>query len=404
VLRACLRVPNPHEPSHLRTIMAARHRPLCAVLCAAAVLVIVPSASAVASSAQTACQRFASPTGSDRARGSANRPFRTVQRLADSLRPGQVGCLFEGVYRGSVRISRGGRRGARVVLTGYPGQTARIVGRLEIVKGANYVTVAGLELDGRNPSRLESPMIDSNHDTFAYDDVTNDHTGICFGIGNPTWGWATDTLITHVAVHGCGRKVPGDNYQHGFYIGGATDTTVEWSMIYDNAARGIQLYPDAQHTTIDHNIISGNGEGILIGGEGGAASSYTNVYDNVISDATARHDVESWWPRGNPVGVDNRVHDNCVWGGREGGIDTAEGGIVARHNLYVNPGYADARADDYALSARSPCLALVGNVQAAVYGTSPAQSSTSGTPLGPPPVSVPIPGLPPVIRSIPVTG
>jgi hypothetical protein len=384
--------------------MAARHRQLLAALLAGAMLVIAPSASAGASSGEATCHRFAAPTGSNHAPGTANRPFQTVQRLVNSLRPGQVGCLFQGVYRGSVRIWRGGRAGAPVVLSGYPGQTARIVGRLEIVRGANYVTVAGLELDGQNPTRLESPMIDSDHDTFAYDDVTNEHTGICFGVGNRTWGWATDTLITHDAVHGCGRKVPGDNYQHGLYIGAATDTTVEWSMIYDNAARGIQLYPDAQRTTIDHDIISGNGEGILIGGEGGAASSYTNIYDNVISDATARHDVESWWPRGNPVGVDNRVHDNCIWGGREGGIDKAEGGIVARHNLYVNPGYADASSDDYSLSAHSPCLALVGNVQAAVDGTSPAQTSTSGTPLGLPPVDVPIPGLPPVITSIPISG
>jgi hypothetical protein len=270
-----------------------------------------------------------------------------------------------------VRISRGGRRGARVVLTGYPGQTARIVGRLEIVKGANYVTVAGLALDGRNPGRLLSPMIDSDHDTFAYDNVTDDHTGICFGIGSASWGWATDTLITHDLVHGCGQEFRGDNYQHGFYIGAATDTTIEWSVIYNNAARGIQLYPDAQHTTIDHNIISGNGEGILIGGGDGSASSYTNVYDNIISDATARHDVESWWPRGNPIGVDNRVHDNCIWGGREGTIDSASGGFTADENLTANPGYANRSVHDYEMSAASPCLVLVGDVQAAVEGTQP---------------------------------
>src|ERR1700733_3945363 len=120
--------------------MAARPRHLCAASLIAAMFAIALSASAVASSTSATCQRFASPTGSNRTRGTANRPFRTVQRLVDSLGPGQVGCLFEGFYRGSVRIWRGGRRGARVVLTGYPGQTARIVGRLEIVKGANYVT------------------------------------------------------------------------------------------------------------------------------------------------------------------------------------------------------------------------------------------------------------------------
>lgn len=115
--------------------MAARHRQLLAALLAGAMLVIAPSASAGASSGDASCHRFAAPTGSNHAPGTANRPFQTAQRLVNSLRPGQVGCLFQGVYRGSVRIWRGGRPGAPVVLSGYPGQTARIVGRLEIVKG-----------------------------------------------------------------------------------------------------------------------------------------------------------------------------------------------------------------------------------------------------------------------------
>ncbi len=331
----------------------------------------------------TPCSRFAAPHGSDRARGTLNAPFGTVQRLVNSLRPGQTGCVRAGTYTAPVRIARGGRRGARVTLTAYPGETATIVGRFEIVKGADYVTVSGLRLDGVNPTRLPSPMIDSNHVTFSYDDVTNDHTGICFGIGSATWGWATATMITHDRVHDCGETFRGDNRQHGFYIGAATDTTIEWSLIYDNAARGIQLYPDAQHTTIEHNIIDGNGEGIMISGEGGMASSYTDVFDNIVSDATARHDVESFWPGGNPVGVGNLVHDNCVWRGREGTIDTHGGGIVARHNATLNPQFVDAAAHDYALEATSPCLFVVGDVQAAVDGTTPTAPTIKLSPFAP---------------------
>jgi Right handed beta helix region len=333
----------------------------------------------------TPCSRVAAPYGSDRASGTLRAPFRTVQRLVNSLRPGQTGCVREGTYVAPVRIARGGRRGARLTLTAYPGETATIVGHFEIVEGADYVTVTGLRLDGANPGRLPSPMVDANHATFSYDDVTNDHTGICFGIGNPTWGWATDTLITHDRVHDCGQ-LPGDNRQHGFYIGAATGTTIEWSLIYSNAARGIQLYPDAQHTTIDHNIIDGNGEGIMISGEGGVASSYTNVFDNIVSDSTIRHDVESFWPEGNPVGVGNLVHDNCVWRGREGTIDNHEGGFAARHNATLNPEFADAASHDYALAASSPCLSAIGDVQAAVEGTTPTAPTLKMSPFSPSPL------------------
>ena len=315
----------------------------------------------------TSCDRFAAPSGSDWARGGPRAPFRTVQRLVNSLRPGQTGCLRAGTYREPVRVARGGGRGARVTLAAYPGESATIVGRFEIVKGADYVTVTGLRLDGANPARLPSPMVDADHVTFSYDDVTNDHTGICFGIGNATWGWATDTLITHDRVHDCGQ-MPATNYQHGFYIGAATDTTIEWSLIYANAARGIQLYPDAQHTTIDHNIIDGNGEGILISGEGGLASSYTNVFDNILSDATVRHDIESYWPAGNPVGVGNTVHNNCLWRGREGVVGTAAGGFRMSNNVRMNPMFVNAAVHDYRLMPASPCLFAVGDVEAAVDG------------------------------------
>jgi hypothetical protein len=370
----------PREATASRLVCARVRTAAAAVLSlVVAAMLLTVTAPELASSARaaTTCDVYASPLGSDSGPGTSSAPFRTVQELVNALSAGQTGCLASGVYNGSARIANGGHPGAPVTLTSDPGQSATIAGRLEIVEGANYVTMTGLELDGANQPLLPSPTIDSNHDTFSYDDVTNDHTGICFAIGSATWGWATGTVITHDQVHGCGQDTPGDNLQHGFYIGGATDTTIEWSMIYDNAARGIQLYPDAQHTTIDHDIISGNGEGILIAGTNGAASSYTNVYDNVISDATQRHDVESYWSPGNPVGVDNRVHDNCVWGGREGTIDSSSGGFTADDNLTVNPGYADRRVDDFEMSPASPCLVLVGDVQAAVEGTAPVVPEAS---------------------------
>ena len=257
-----------------------------------------------------------------------------------------------------------------------PGETATIVGRMYVVEGANYVTVTGLDLMAQNPHAGVSPMIDANHVTFSYDDVTDEHTATCFGIGSATWGWATGTVISHDRIHDCGR-LPATNYQHGLYIGAATNTTIAWNLIYGNADRGIQLYPDAQHTTIDHNVIDGNGEGIIISGANGVASSYTNVYDNILSNADIRHDVESYWPAGNPVGVDNTVHNNCVWGGREGTIDTQGGGYTASKNLTASPQYINARDHDYELRATSPCLLVSGDPQAAVDGTAPVEPTAA---------------------------
>ena len=46
------------------------------------------------------------------------------------------------------------------------------------------------------------------------------------------------------------------------------DTIVRDNWIYDNTDRGIQLYPDADGSTITGNVIDSNGEGIVFAGEG----------------------------------------------------------------------------------------------------------------------------------------
>ena len=337
-------------------------------------LIAIPSAAS--GDATTTCNLVVSPSGSDSAAGTLSAPFQTAQKLVSSLTPGETGCLEAGTYSENVTFRTAGTATAPITLTSYPGQTATIVGRMYIVDGANYTTITRLNLNGENPQQALSPMIDANNATFSHDNVTNDHTGTCFGIGSATWGWATGTLITHDTIHDCGQ-LPATNAQHGLYIGAATDTTIAWSLIYGNADRGIQLYPDAQHTTIDHNIIDDNGEGIIISGADGAASSYTNIYDNILSNANVRHDVESYWPPGNPVGVDNTVHNNCIWGGREGGIGMADGGYRASENLKASPQFVNEAAHDYELRATSPCLLMSGDPQAAVDGTAPVQPTAS---------------------------
>src|SRR5436305_490656 len=136
-----------------------------------------------AAGAGTACDLFAMPSGSDAGTGTAIAPFRTAQELADALLPGQTGCLLPGVYRGDLRIDHGGSPGAPIRLIGDPARSATIVGRFYIPRGSDYVTVAGLRLDGINPAEnLPSPTINADHATFAGDDVTNDRTAICFDV------------------------------------------------------------------------------------------------------------------------------------------------------------------------------------------------------------------------------
>ena len=126
------------------------------------------------------------------------------------------------------------------------------------------------------------------------------------------------------------------------------------NLIYANADRGVQLFPDAQRTLIEGNVIDGNGEGVLFSGDSGLASSNNVVTRNIVSNAVVRYNVESWWPDGNPVGTGNAATDNCVWNGAQGNV-AAQVGFTASANKAVNPLYANRAAKDFQLQSGSPC-------------------------------------------------
>ncbi len=299
------------------------------------------------------CHRVASPSGSDRAAGSAAAPFRTVQKLVNSLARGQTGCLKAGSYRGNVRFGHGGRAGRPLTLTGYHGETATVVGRLWVARGANHVVVKGLHLNGDNQQDLPSPTINANDVTFTNDEVTNGHSAICFDVGSDTYGRADGTVISHDRIHGCGT-LPPTNHEHGIYVADATATRIEWNLIYDNADRGVQLYPDAQDTIVAHNVIDGNGEGLIFSGNDATASSHNVVIHNIISNARVRSDVESNWSPKGPIGSGNVASENCVYGGEQT-VDLSSGGFIASDNIVADPGYTNAAKGDYIPRQASPC-------------------------------------------------
>lgn len=276
-----------------------------------------------------------------------------VERLLRSLGPGQTGCLRSGAYYGEVKV-----QSSHVKLRSYPGDSARIAGRLWVTQSASDVLIADLRLDGRNRAELPSPTVNGSDIRFAGVNVTNGHTGICFDIGSSRYGRAREVVIEHSRVHSCGR-LPANNTEHGIYVASARDTRIVSNLIYDNADRGIQLYPDAQNTVIEHNIIDGNGEGIIFSGAEGRASSNNLVQHNVITDSRIRADVESWYPAGNPVGVGNMVRENCLYGGH-GTLGEERAGFQATSNLIADPHYSNPLRGDFRIAADNPCAKLLG--------------------------------------------
>jgi len=281
-----------------------------------------------------------------------------VTSFLSTLSPGQTGCLHGGTYAGPVSIRSGGQVGSPISLTSYPGERARIVGRVVVFDTANDLVVSNIDFDGNGGGNtLPSPTIDGDRVTFVGNDVTNDHTAICFDLGSVDgYGTAVDVTISGNRIHDCG-KLPAQNHDHGIYVEKTRNAHIIGNTIVGNADRGIQLYPDAQGSLIEHNTIVGNGSGIIISGDLGFASSDNTIRDNVIANSVLRYDVESWWSSGNPIGVGNAVTHNCIWGGADGTTDGGSGYTVSG-SVIADPQFTSAATGDYTLRAGSPCASL----------------------------------------------
>src|SRR4051812_14480516 len=80
-------------------------------------------AGAPSASADTSCDRVASPNGSDAPPGTAAAPFRTLARLNAALQPGQTGCLRQGTWKETLYV-----KVPRVTIASWPGERATVEG------------------------------------------------------------------------------------------------------------------------------------------------------------------------------------------------------------------------------------------------------------------------------------
>lgn len=360
--------------------------------------VAVPGTTPVASAASP-CDHWASPAGDDADPGTKSRPVRHPRRLLLLLRPGQTGCLRGGTYGEAlgemILVDAIAKGKARRIIRSAPGEQARIVGQMEIQSSVTDVTFRRLRFDGL-PGVPKAAAIIVNGSAVWFDRVrVSNPQGFCFDVGDvdayqgpgPTRR-VQGFRLTRSRIHDCGSALDaaedwgsGESGVHAIYLVNTADAIIRDSLIYDAVNRGIQLWPNADDTLIEHNVLDGNGSNVNIGAcwepwcTDGLASTGTLVRRNIISFAPLRSldppfpdfppgDLAQVYgnfaPGSRSTDFGNRVRDNCVHQ-PDPALNFGGNGYAGRNSAQrstADPRYRDREAGDFSLRRSSPCLGL----------------------------------------------
>ena len=323
----------------------------------------------------TACDAYASPTGSDANAGTEASPVLTPRTLASLLAPGEVGCFTAGDYTiptgGWGVIVDGGAAGSPITLTAAPGAVVNITGPWELTSSAAHIVISRLNLLGTGVLGPNLMNINADDAEISQNNISNPG-GICLYAGS--WdayagtenGIRTDDLvIADNRIHDCGTDPgldhtnPATSGWHGVYLSNTLNTTVTRNLIYGNKWRGIQTWPRAVDVVISNNVIDGNATNVNLGSEDPWYSTNVTVRDNIISNATFfRPDKNSAQVHGNfPNDGDthgNQVTSNCLW--NPGAYPDFSGyGYTETGNHTGDPMFVDAASGDFRLQIGSGC-------------------------------------------------
>jgi hypothetical protein len=204
--------------------------------------------------------------GSDRDRGTSAAPFRTIQRAAESVRPGDTVIVRPGLYTGAERIvsvNEGGTPDAWITFRSERKWGAVIDGRdgasveaWYFGPGVGYVRVEGFEIRQLHDHGFDfygggvhDVVITGNHVHHIgrnCTDTSNGHTGASVGAG------ARRVVFDGNVWHDIGRLAPGEqgcvpkteyyqNHDHGIYVADADEVTVRNNVFY-NFGRGWPIH------------------------------------------------------------------------------------------------------------------------------------------------------------------
>jgi len=304
-------------------------------------------------------RRYVATNGSDRGPGTIRRPWRTVEHGLDAIKKGQALLIRNGSYPANIVLTHGGTPKRPIVVQNYPGEHPVLLpgegnannGPLQVGTGAAYVRFSGLIFQGANgPSTANVYLWGTAHDiTFSRCEVRN----------SARQGFFSEATTRAIHIIGCyfhdnGGLGPA-NQDHNIYMEGRDHVIANTIVTGAKNGYGIQLYPSSNHVVIANNTIVGNQSGIIVGGQGGAATTRALLVNNIVA-FNDQYGITTYWGDGSK-GSGNYAVNNLGYGNGSTSFDSSEGGGISfQKNLTSDPRFVNRAAGNFRLRPTSGAI------------------------------------------------
>jgi hypothetical protein len=305
---------------------------------------------------------YVSTTGSDATgTGSLAKPWRTIQKSADSVGPGSTVLIQPGTYTGAVEIAISGTAASPVVFRGNGAgvvlDASSVARDAVLISESAYVTWENVRI--QNAPRAGLRVSASNHVSIRHNVFAN----------NQRWGLFTD-FSDDLLIEG--NESFGATIEHGIYHSNSGDRPViRGNVIHDNYANGLHMNGDISmggDGTITNPVVEGNyifnngvggGSGINMDGveramirnnvivdahasgismyqiDGGICSRNNTVYHNTIivaADGRWAINIPNSGCTGNQL-IANILYSNHSYRGAINIVDGARSGFTSNYNV-----------------------------------------------------------------------
>ncbi len=299
-----------------------------------------------ADSSWAASTYYVSTSGNDSNPGTESAPWRTIQRAADAVRPGDSVIVTPGSYVGA-KFSRSGTASSPIRFRAQSGVVVTAPGPQNSngdnlwVRNANHIFLIGFEVHSAPRAGIG---VQGEPDAPAAGVVVRR----CNCHDNGRWGIFTGYAQSFRAEN---NVASGSHIEHGIYVSNSADNPViRGNVVRNNNASGIQINADPvlagdgiiTGALVERNIVSGNGVG------GGAAINLASVrsstfrnnllYENHASGIAGWDDgAGSQWGTRN-----NRFFNNTIVQASDGrfaaSLQNGSTGNVLKNNILFHRG------------------------------------------------------------------